>query len=618
MPLCNRADRDCGIQTNIISRASEPTSIRSLITREFGKSSQVGKQMAVMKRLPMAIPATTNNSSTGAPTHDAAGWHDIDWYKVNRNVRRLQARIVKATKAGRWGKVNALQQLLTHSFSGKAMAVKRVTENKGKNTSGVDGEIWNTPKKKIDAVHALKQRGYKAQPLRRVYIPKSNGQKRPLGIPTMRDRAMQALYLLALEPIAETTADPNSYGFRRERSTADAIQHSFVVLSGQHSARWVLEADIKGCFDHISHEWLMAHIPMEKAPLRQWLKAGYMEKAVLHPTEEGTPQGGIISPVLMNMTLDGLEKMLKQRFPKKYPHHPKVHLIRYADDFIITGASKELLETEVKPLVIGFLQERGLTLSEEKTRIIHIEDGFDFLGRNIRRYGNKTLTKPSKANLKTITTKIRKVIKKNAMLPPGKLVLLLNPIMRGWAQHFRHDVSTAAFSHVDTAIFNALWQWAKRRHPGKRWQWVKRKYFPKANGYAWSFSGEVEGKRQHLFHAGRVPIKRHVKIRAAANPFDPEWELYFEKRSVYKVRETLRGQWRKWQLWQQQKGECPICRQKLNPETDWNIHHIVWRSKGGANTLSNCVLLHANCHRQVHALNLTVLKPCPSLGIREA
>ena len=279
--------------------------------------------MAVVKQFAQPHPTALGKSSTDVPPHNTNGWHEIDWYNVTRNVRRQQVRIVKATKAGKWRRVSSLQRLLTRSFSGKAMAVKRVTENKGKNTPGVDGEIWNTPQKKMNAVQALQQHGYKAQPLRRVYIPKSNGKRRPLGIPTMKDRAMQALYLLALEPIAETTADPNSYGFRQERSVADAIQQSFVVLSGQHSARWVLEADIAGCFDHISHEWMLANIPMEKAILRQWLQAGYMEKDAFHVTEEGTPQGGIISPVLMNMTLDGLEKVLKEQFPKRYPDNPK-------------------------------------------------------------------------------------------------------------------------------------------------------------------------------------------------------------------------------------------------------------------------------------------------------
>lgn len=570
--------------------------------------------MAGMKRLAQSQPTATCSSLPDAPIHPTKGWHHIDWYKVTRQVRRLQARIVKATKAGKWRMVKALQRLLTHSFSGKAMAVKRVTENKGKNTAGVDREIWNTPQKKIEAVHALRQRGYKAQPLRRVYIPKSNGKKRPLGIPTMKDRAMQALYLLALEPIAETSADPNSYGFRQGRSTADAIERSFVTLCSRHSAQWVLEADIKGCFDHISHDWLLAHIPMEKAILRQWLKAGYMEKGLLYPTEEGTPQGGIISPVLMNMTLDGLEAMLKQRFAGTHPR-AKVHLNRYADDFIITGVSPEQLATEVKPLVVEFLQARGLTLSEEKTHITHITTGFDFLGRNIRRFGNKTLIRPSQANVQAIGTKVRQIIKRNATLPPGKLVLIINPMLRGWAEHYRHDVSKAAFDQVDTTIFNALWQWAKRRHPTQRWQWVKQKYFPPANGRAWSFRGEVDGKRHYLFKASRVPIKRHIKIKADANPFDPEWELYFERRLFHKVKETLQGQGRKWQLWREQKGKCSICHQTLDLDTDLDVHHLVWRSMGGADTLRNSILLHANCHRQVHALNLTVLKPCPSPGI---
>jgi RNA-directed DNA polymerase len=269
----------------------------------------------------------------GAAPHALTDWHAINWHKVHQNVRRLQARIVQATKAGRWGKVKALQRLLTRSFSGKALAVRRVTENQGKRTPGVDRVTWNDPRQKAQAIHALKQRGYRPQPLKRVYISKKNGKKRPLGIPTILDRAMQALYLLALQPIAETTGDTHSYGFRPERSTADAIEQCFTLLSRRTSAKWILEADIRSCFDRISHDWLLANIPMERAILQKWLKAGFMERYVLHPTEMGTPQGGLISPVLANLTLDGLQHQLHTHFPKpKAGQSPLVHLVRYADD----------------------------------------------------------------------------------------------------------------------------------------------------------------------------------------------------------------------------------------------------------------------------------------------
>ncbi len=279
----------------------------------------------------------TTATAVGAVSSEVAQWYAIDWRTINRNVRRLQARIVQATKEGRWGKVRALQRLLTHSYSGKVHAVRRVTENTGKKTPGVDGEIWDTPEKKIKAVHELKRRGYQPQPLRRVYIPKSDGKKmRPLGIPTMIDRAQQAVHLLALDPVVETTADRNSYGFRQQRSCADAIEQCFKTLRNAKT-QWILEGDIKSCFDKISHEWLLAHVPMDRVILRKWLKSGYMEKHVLHETTDGTPQGGIASPALANFALDGLARLLKEKYPAgthlKFlgGQYPSVNLIRYAD-----------------------------------------------------------------------------------------------------------------------------------------------------------------------------------------------------------------------------------------------------------------------------------------------
>ncbi len=434
---------------------------------------------------------------------------------------------------------------------------------------------------------------------------------------------MQALYLLALDPVAETTADPNSYGFRPGRSTADAIEQCFIALGKQFSPQWILEGDIKGCFDAISHEWLLTHIPMEKAILKKWLKAGYMEQHVLHPTEEGTPQGGIISPVLANLTLDGLEKKLNERYPKpKVGYNAKVNFVRYADDFLVTGISKELLEKEVKPLVEQFMSERGLTLSPEKTVITHIEEGFDFLGQNVRKYKagkrDKLLVKPSKKNVQAHLEKVRDIVKTNKALSAGKLILLLNPIIRGWAQYHQHVVSKKIFSSVDDAIYQMLRRWAKRRHPKKSKTWIEKKYFTTIGGNHWVFYGEVDGRKYYLMDTASMPIKRHVKVQGKANPYDPEWESYYEKRLDVHMESTLKG--RRWlsYLWKEQNGLCPVCNQKITKITGWHSHHIQRRSSGGAGTAENRVLLHPTCHQQVHSQGLHVEKPRPEKGVRKA
>jgi RNA-directed DNA polymerase len=570
---------------NIISRESGQTSIWSFFTRELGQLTKEAMQM------------TAEQQAAGAASHKKMDWHAINWQQAHQQVRRLQMRIVKAQQEGRTGRVKALQHLLTHSFSGKAVAVKRVTENQGKRTAGVDAEVWNTSEKKAQAISTLQRRGYQAQPLRRVYIPKSNGKMRPLGIPTMKDRAMQALYLLALDPIAECQADPNSYGFRTQRSTADAIQQCHTVLSNRAGAEWVLEGDIKSCFDRISHEWLLAHVPMDKLILRKWLKAGFIENKALEPTAEGTPQGGICSPVLANLALDGLEKKLREKYPKasSLSRKVKANLVRYADDFIITGSSKELLENEVKPLVEQFMSQRGLELSAEKTRITHIEEGFDFLGQNVRKYNGKVLVKPSKKNVAVLLSKVRKVIKGQAQATAGNLIRQLNPIIRGWANYHRHVSSKQTFVKVDNAIFQALWPWAVRRHPKKSRWWVKDKYFHRIGGQNWLFCGEVEGKngkpyRVRLLHASSVTIKRHVKIKGEANPYDPVWEIYFEQRLGVKMVNNLRGRRQLLYLWKEQGGMCPVCRQKITKLTGWNNHHIVRRTNGGSNRASNRIL----------------------------
>ena len=320
---------------------------------------------------------TSVNPTVGAPLTRNIIWQFIDWKAVEIHVNKLQMRIAKAIRLGKHNKAKALQWILTSSFYAKLLAIKQVTQNKGKNTPGVDHDIWKIPEQKINAIDNLKRRGYKASPLRRIYIPKKNGKRRPLGIPTKTDLAQQALHLLALEPVAETLADKNSYGFRPKRSLHDAIEQCFNNLARKASAQWILEGDIKACFDKISHEWLENHVTMDKKILKQWLNAGYMEKNVFHQTSEGTNQGSCSSPCLANIALDGLEKAILSVGTER----DKLNYVRYADDWICTASSKEILEEKVLPTVINFLKERGLELSIEKTKLTHIDEGFDFLAQ---------------------------------------------------------------------------------------------------------------------------------------------------------------------------------------------------------------------------------------------
>lgn len=470
-----------------------------------------------------------------APESKPKHWKSIDWKQVKQDVKSLQLRIAKAIMEGKHNRAKALQWMLTHSFSAKLLAVKRVTENSGKRTPGTDGVLWKTPVQKIQAALSLIRKGYKALPLRRLFILKKNGKKRPLGIPTMKDRAYQALHLLALEPVSETLADNGSYGFRQKRGRHDALEYCYIHLSRKDSATWILEADIKGCFDNISHDWILQHIPLSKEILSQWLKAGYIDKNNWFPTESGTPQGGIISPTIANMVLDGLETTINRHAVVRRNRNPhKIHFIRYADDFVVTCASGEYLEQEIKPLVSKFLADRGLELSPEKTRITHIDQGFDFLGFNIRKYKGKCLTKPKKEAVKSIYASMREYVTSHKSVSQKELIRILSPRIKGWANFYCHSTAKQIFSLLDRKLFKLLWNWAKRRHPKKGSHWVKAKYFKTKGKRHWVFSASDKMQAIELPLFDATKIIWHTKIKSLSNPYDEAWDSYFLEKSQSK------------------------------------------------------------------------------------
>ena len=451
-------------------------------------------------------------------------WNNIDWKIVEKHVNRLQARIAKAVKDSIWHLVKRLQHLLTHSFYAKLLAIRKVNQNRGKRTAGIDGETWSSPESKMKAALVLTDKKYVAKPLKRVYIEKygSKKKKRPLGIPTMYDRSMQALYALALEPIAEIKGDRTSFGFRKFRSAHDACEYAFHYLCTKNSPVWVLEGDIKGCFDNISHQWLIDNVPMDKSILKQFLKAGYIFDRQLFQTDAGTPQGGIISPILANMTLDGIENLLADKYHIKrksgrtnndHAAKYKVNFVRYADDFIVTANTEEIAK-EVKELIKDFLKDRGLELSDEKTLITHIDNGFDFLGWNVRKYNGKLLVKPSKKSIDKFTEKISDIIKKSKAWKQGELIDALNPTITGWANYHQSVVSSEAFHKLDSRIWNMLWHWAKRRHPNTPKHWIADKYWHSIGNRNWVFSDGTK----YLKSLSDTKIVRHIKLKLNMNP----------------------------------------------------------------------------------------------------
>lgn len=563
------------------------------------------------------LPAIYMMVGHSAVLTGAIAWHNIRWDIVINRVKSIQSRIVKAVKSGLWNKVKVLQRILTISYAARLLAIRRITENRGKRTPGIDGKRWNSPTSKFEAIYNLGKNGYKPLPVRRITIPKNNGKKRPLGIPTMKDRAMQALHLLALDPVSETLADNNSYGFRLHRSCADAIARCFSILAKKDAPVYILEADILGCFDNISHQWIIDNIPMDKTILRKWLKAGCFANNKFFPTTKGTPQGSIISPVLANMVLDGMEDAIDlacgikhwgRNKPKRRINPNKIHLIRYADDFIITCDNEDLLKYKIKPAIVQFLNIRGLELSQEKTFITHIDKGFDFLSQHLRKYNGKLLIKPSVKSVSKFLRNIKKEIRIRNTSPALRVLQRLKPMIRGWAMYHRHIVAKEKFQMIDHMIWWMLWRWACRRHSSrKNTVWIKQRYFIRHEGQDWTFFAlDKNGNTETLIRARNIKIQRHPKIKGSANPYDKEDEIYFEMRIAKSMLNKLEGKRRLRFLYEKQFGRCQVCNQAITSTTGWHVHHIIPKYLGGSDKWDNLVMLHPICHIQVHHKNESV------------
>ena len=541
------------------------------------------------------------------PTHgqELTHWSQINWSAVEATVRRLQGRIYRAAANGEVAKVKNLQQLLVRSLSAKLKAIRQVTqENGGKHTPGVDGVVCDTPEARLELLKdGLCLKGYRPKPVRRVYIPKSNGQKRPLGIPTVKDRCLQALVKLALEPEWESRFEANSYGFRPGRCTMDAITAIHTTLNRKDSSAWILDADITGCFDNIDHNALLARLPIFTTPIRRWLKAGAVELGHYTETTSGTPQGGVLSPLLANIALDGLERLFGAETASGKPLKPshrrgqnhKISLIRYADDLVASAPTRAVLEHYVLPKIKAFLGQRGLHLNEAKTRIVHVTDGFHFLGFEIRRFKDTLLTRPQKDKVIGHIRELKSYLRQHRQSPTGQVIRDLNPKIRGWANYYRFSAAKHTFSKVDNSVYWLLWRWAKRRHPNKPVKWVLKRYYRQVGNRQAVFS---QGNAQILWHQD-TPITRFTKVTGKASPMNPDLKVYWEDRATRRhARRTIQKQRR--ELLKRQHNLCGLCQVAFYEGDPVDDHHIKPRKAGGDQSLNNRILVHRWCHHAYH------------------
>ncbi|NEP91418.1 MAG: group II intron reverse transcriptase/maturase [Okeania sp. SIO2C2] len=570
----------------------------------------------------LSVALDTEHIPSQASINPNLQWKDINWKQVEKSVFKLQKLIYRASSRGELRKMHRYQKLLTKSYYARLLAVRRVTQdNQGRRTAGIDGVKNLSPMQRFNLVNLLASRHLKASPTRRVRIPKpGKDEKRPLGIPTMYDRALQALVKLGMEPEWEARFEPNSYGFRPGRSTHDAIVAIFDSI--KRKPKYVLDADISKCFDRINHDALLGKIG--KTPYRrlikQWLKSGVFDNNQFLESVEGTPQGGVISPLLANIALHGMEERLtafaktldmKDSRGRQIGQRDKIRslsLIRYADDFVILHEDIKVV-LQAKTVIQEWLNQVGLELKPEKTRIAHTlevyegnKPGFDFLGFTIRQYktkstekGYKTLIKPSSKSIKTHYRKLAEICNTNKTAPIEALIAKLNPVIRGWANYHSTQVSKEVFNKIDNLLWKRLWRWASRRHPNKSATWVKEKYFPSIGTRNWTLN-----KGEYILNRhSDVPIVRHIKVSGNKSPYDGDWTYWGSRIGKHPgVRKEVTT------LLKQQKNKCAACGLTFRPTDLIEVDHIVPKSEGGDNTYKNKQLLHRHCHDDKTAKDL--------------
>lgn len=580
------------------------------------------KQAGAVDAAPAAVVAVNG------PEDDVTDWLSIDWQRVDDDVRRLRQRIFTASQAGDLKKVRNLQKLMLRSRANALHAVRRVTEvNAGRETAGVDGKVVLTAPGKAEVADWVqhRSRSWTARPVRRVYVPKPDGRRRPLGIPVILDRCLQAVVLGALEPEWEARFEPRSYGFRPGRGCHDAIESIYLTGKGPNPRRpWVLDADLAAAFDRIDHDHLLRQLGTFPARelVAQWLRAGVVEDGRLTAARKGTPQGGVISPALMNVALHGMEEAAGVRYYATGVNAGSVMrkspvLVRYADDLVAMCYSREQAE-EVKQRLAAWLEPRGLAFNEDKTRVVHLTEGFCFLGFHVRLYRNrKLLIKPSKASVKRIRKRLAAEMRDLRGSNAEAVVRTLNPIIRGWSAYFRIGVSKAAFNALDFYVWQLAYKWAKHEHAHKSRDWVVHRYFGAFNprrGDRWVFGDRGSGR--FLTKFAWTKIVRHQLVKLGASPDDPTLAEYWARR------------WRKdviplidktdWHLLKRQNGRCPLCGALLlhadhppTSPTEWEQWLRVTRKAitrkaivttgPGMPDAPPAQLLHAHCRRRRQA-----------------